>query len=62
MGILLNHAPLVTTLTPGKISLRGEAAGKTVIRSSGKGFLEVFKNTVTILIDSAEVDRPNIPS
>lgn len=51
LGILKNHAPLVTTLKPGKLTWRQEGgASKTV--HIGSGLLEVIKNHVTILTDS----------
>ena len=52
LGILPNHAPLLTSLKPGelKVSKEGE---ETNIAVSG-GFLEVLKNVVTILADTAE--------
>ena len=54
LGVLANHAPLITTLVPGKIVLRNESGAKTIFRSKGNGFLDVVKNNVTILLDSAE--------
>jgi len=54
LGVLANHAPLITTLIPGKIILRNESGEKTIFRSKGNGFLDVIKNNVTILLDSAE--------
>ena len=52
LGILPNHAPLLTSLKPGelKVSKEGE---ETNIAVSG-GVLEVLKNVVTILADTAE--------
>ena len=52
LGILPNHAPLLTSLKPGelKVSKEGE---ETNIAVSG-GFLDVLKNVVTILADTAE--------
>ena len=49
LGILRNHAPLVTTLKPGKLTWRG--GGGSQARQIGAGLLEVRKNTVTILTD-----------
>lgn len=52
MGVLANHAPLVAGLVKGKISLR-DPEGKThVFESQGKGFIEVLRNNVTILMDA----------
>ena len=53
LGILKNHAPLVTTLQPGKLTWR-HAAGDQVVRMVGCGLLEVVKNRVTILTDRIE--------
>ena len=51
LGILANHAPLLTTLIPGKITVR-DAYGKTSdfdLRTGG--FLEITNNKATILLD-----------
>ena len=58
LGVLADHAPLVTTLFAGKISFKDQAGKETVLESEGKGFLEVFKNeaTVILLAVSKEVD------
>lgn len=51
LGILANHAPLMTTLVPGTITLK-DAVGKiTVLDSKSRGFLEIVKNKATILLD-----------
>ena len=50
LGILRNHAPLVTTLQPGTLTWR--AGGASQLRRIGAGLLEVRNNTVTILTDS----------
>ena len=50
LGVLPNHAPLVTTLIPGKIILKDEKGEQRVVESKGKGFLEILNNEVTILI------------
>ena len=53
LGILANHAPLITNLVPGKIVIKKEGNSPHIINSKAKGFLEVVKNNVTILLDSA---------
>ena len=53
LGILRNHAPLVTTLKPGTLTWR-RPDGATHTRRIGSGLLEVTRNAVTILTDSAE--------
>jgi len=51
--ILPNHIPLVSVLAPGVIEAR-EAGGEAVIMSVSGGFIEVFKDKVVILADTAE--------
>ena len=53
LGVLSNHAPLITALKPGKIEFR-DKEDKTRVLSVTKGFLEVSNNTATILCDAAE--------
>lgn len=56
LGVLANHAPLITNLVPGKIILRERPTETTIYHSKGKGILEVLQNNVNILADS--VERP----
>ena len=51
LGILRNHAPLVTTLKPGKLTWR-RPSGEQLARRIGEGLLEVVRNTVTVLTDT----------
>ncbi len=51
LGVLANHAPLATTLTAGKITYRDSSGASKTLQAAGSGFLEVFKNQATILID-----------
>ena len=54
MGILADHAPYLARLTVGKIILKKtEEDPGTVFYSKGKGFLEILKNKVTMLLDEA---------
>ena len=57
LGILRNHAPLVTTLKPGTLTWR-HAAGDRVVRRIGSGLLEVVHNRVTILTESVTDPTP----
>ena len=50
LGILTNHAPLVTPVTKGKLTWR-DTSGKTESFEVEGGFLEVLKNRVLILTD-----------
>lgn len=51
--VLAGHIPLVSILIPGVIELKNEV-GETRILSVSGGFIEVLKNKVVILADSAE--------
>ncbi len=52
MGILANHAPLLTLLRPGRFSYqKGEEEIELVV---SEGYAEVTANRVTILAESAE--------
>jgi F-type H+-transporting ATPase subunit epsilon len=53
IGILPDHAALMTTLEPGMLSYRQDA---TVVRLRiGGGFAEVRDNVMTVLADSGEI-------
>ena len=51
LGILSNHAPLVATLGPGKVTFRDPSGGAQVMQSVGDGLLEVQKNQAVLLLD-----------
>jgi F-type H+-transporting ATPase subunit epsilon len=51
--ILPEHIPLVASLMPGVIEVKMKDGQPEIISVSG-GFIEVLKNKVTILADSAE--------
>jgi F-type H+-transporting ATPase subunit epsilon len=53
LGVLAHHAPLITTLRPGKLTVR-DLSGQTRVYALGGGFLEVSQNRATILADSLE--------
>jgi len=55
LGILRNHAPLVTTLKPGRVRWQ-RASGARVARRIGAGLLEVADNRVIILTDALEAE------
>jgi F-type H+-transporting ATPase subunit epsilon len=53
MGILAQHAPLITTLEPGPLSIT-EPDEKTVTFTVNRGIMEVRKNKVIVLADAVE--------
>jgi len=53
LGVLTDHAPLITALVPGKLTVKDQK-NQELILSIGGGFMEVFKNHVTILAHSIE--------
>jgi F-type H+-transporting ATPase subunit epsilon len=53
IGVLPDHAGLVTALEPGELSFRDDG---TVVRLSlGAGFAEVHDNVMTVLADAGEI-------
>ncbi len=53
LGVLANHAPLITSLNPGKLTVR-LANGETRIFALSGGFLEVSANRAVVLADAME--------
>ncbi len=53
LGILANHAPLMTELGIGEMIVRRENGEETIL-AAAKGFMEVSNNKVTVLAASAE--------
>ncbi len=53
LGILSNHAPLITALLPGRIEF-ADAENNVHLMAVSGGFLEVSRNRATILADAAE--------
>jgi F-type H+-transporting ATPase subunit epsilon len=56
LGVLTDHAPLITSLVPGKLTVKDLKNTEVVLAISG-GFLEVLKNKVVILADAMEFAR-----
>ena len=52
--VLPNHIPLVAILTPGVIELKKEKEEEKEIISVSGGFVEVLKDKIVILADTAE--------
>lgn len=53
LGILAHHAPLITALVPGKLSVK-DAEGRENVYALSGGFLEVSDNKAVILADALE--------
>ncbi|MEZ5357903.1 MAG: F0F1 ATP synthase subunit epsilon [Candidatus Zixiibacteriota bacterium] len=53
LGILSNHAPIITSLKPGILNVK-DNTGKEINFAVSGGFLECSNNVCTILADSAE--------
>jgi len=53
LGILTDHAPLITPLIPGRLQVRDSDGSEFEYFISG-GFLEVSNNVATILADAIE--------
>jgi F-type H+-transporting ATPase subunit epsilon len=61
VGILPNHAPLISTLKSGVLTIATKGASEKMVVSGG--FLEVSSNKVSVLTDIAEkADEINIES
>ncbi len=56
LGILHNHAPLVTTLRPGMLQWR-RPDGDTRTLRIGAGLLEITKNQFTVLTDAVTAEQ-----
>ena len=54
LGIWANHAPLVTGLEPGVVTIRLDDAGTTRYMACSGGFVEVSHNVVNVMTDSCE--------
>tara|TARA_B110000438_G_scaffold238379_1_gene236147 strand:- start:425 stop:679 length:255 start_codon:yes stop_codon:yes gene_type:complete len=53
LGILPNHVSLITELSEGNVTYK-ESGNIKKIKITG-GFMEVFKNSVTILADAVKI-------
>ena len=60
LGILKNHAPLVTTLVPGTLTWQ-RPSGERLTTKVGAGLLEIAKNRCTILTTSVQHVAPASP-
>ncbi len=53
LGVLTDHAPLITATVPGKVMCR-DCDGKELAMAASFGFFEVSANHATLLVDSVE--------
>lgn len=53
MGVLPDHAPIITILKPGKVQFR-DSDDKLRIMAVSNGFLEVSRNKANLLVETAE--------
>lgn len=53
LGLLTNHAPIITALQPGKLTFR-DSSGREIVLAVSGGFLENSNNKCTVLADAAE--------
>ena len=53
LGTLTDHAPLITAIIPGKVTLKDESQEEIEMAVSF-GFFEISNNKATLLIDSVE--------
>ena len=53
LGILTDHAPLITAITPGEVTVKDDS-DEIIVLSVTNGFLEVSANTATLLVDAVE--------
>lgn len=51
LGVLANHAPLMTTLVPGKVTIRDASGNASCLDFKTGGFLEISGNKATMLLD-----------
>lgn len=54
LGVLADHAPLMTEIGVGELDLRRKDNSTDILAVSG-GFMEVLDNKVTVLAESAEL-------
>ncbi len=56
MGILVDHAPIISSLKPGLIEIRPVKTGAAPLKFSIQrpGFMEINKNQIDILLDATD--------
>ena len=54
MGVLVDHAPLISSLKPGPVELRPVSGGTLKFSITKPGFFEISSNQASILLDAAD--------
>jgi F-type H+-transporting ATPase subunit epsilon len=54
LGVWANHAPLVTGLVPGVITIKLDDSGRSKLMACSDGFVEISHNTLNIMSDTIE--------
>lgn len=54
LGVMPGHAPMITELSSGLLTIEATGGAKTQYRITG-GFAEVIGDDLTLLVDSAEL-------
>ena len=54
LGILAGHAPIISFLKDGTVTIHDDSGKISSYRLKGRGCLEVLNNNATLLLDSAE--------
>ena len=57
LGVWANHAPLVSALVPGVVTLRTDDQGAEQWLAVGAGFVEVSGNVVNVMTDTCELGQ-----
>lgn len=57
LGVLVDHAPLITTLQTGRLTVTSPEERVQSFRI-GPGFLDILKNEVVLLTESVQADHP----
>ena len=53
LGIMQDHAALVSELKPGLLKIEGDTADSSKVFEIAGGFVEVVNNQVTLLVEAA---------
>jgi F-type H+-transporting ATPase subunit epsilon len=61
LGVLAHHAPLITGLQEGRLTVKDAGGRETAYHVTG-GFLEVSDNRATVLADEAVVEGAPAPT